>query len=397
MPRIAKQLSDRAVSAIRTEGRHPVGGVPGLHMRVTETGARGWVLRVTAGDRRRDIGLGSYPAVGLAEARQKARELRDALRQGETIAAPAKAARQAVAAASKTFEQCADAMLRAVSDQWRNPKHRQQWENTLRQYAFPHVGALPVAEIDTPHVLACLEPIWRTKTETATRVRGRIESVLDWATVRKYRHGENPARWKGHLDKLLPAPRKVARVEHHRALHINAMPGFMADLRQREGMAARALEFVILTAARSGEVRGATWGEIDLQARVWTVPAGRMKAGKEHRVPLSDAAVKLLMSLPRMEGTNHVFPGSKGQALSDMSLTAVMRRMGTDAVPHGFRSTFRDWAGDRTSHPRDLIESALAHTLESKVEAAYRRADALEKRRALMSDWAEFCNLQPRQ
>ena len=283
------------------------------------------------------------------------------------------------------------------SGEWKNPKHRQQWENTLTQYAYPHMGNLSVEEIDLPHVLACLEPIWRSKTETATRVRGRIESVLDWATVRKYRSGDNPARWKGHLDKVLPSPKKVSETEHHRALPIDGMPAFMADLRQRDGIAARALEFTVLTAARSGEVRGAPWAEIDLEAKVWTVPKERMKIGKEHRVPLNTQAIKLLEAMPRIEGTELVFPAPRGGQLSDMALTALTRRMnfrddaGRVCVPHGFRSSFRDWVFERTDYPRDLAEAALAHALENKVEAAYRRGDALERRRAMMQAWANYC------
>lgn len=390
MPKIAKYLSDRAVVAIKAEGRHPVGGVPGLLLRVTDTGHRGWVLRVTVGGSRRDMGLGSYPAVSLAEARDKARGVHDSLRGGLVPTSPSKAVKQAITQLTKTFEQCAADFMRDKSGEWKNPKHRQQWENTLATYAYPHMGKLPVGDIDLPHVLACLEPIWREKTETATRVRGRIESVLDWATVRKYRSGENPARWKGHLDTLLPAPNKIAKAVHHRALPIDAMPTFMVDLRQREGFAARALEYTILTAARSGEVRGATWAEIDLHAGLWTVPGERMKAGKDHRVPLPAAALRLLASMPRIQGTDYIFPGTKGQPLSDMSMTAVLRRMKVDCVTHGFRSTFRDWAGDRTNYPRDLAEAALAHALNNEVEAAYRRGDALEKRREMMEAWAGF-------
>ncbi|WP_406624597.1 tyrosine-type recombinase/integrase [Acidovorax sp. SDU_ACID1] len=392
MPKVAKQLSERAVAAIKTEGRHAVGGVPGLHLRVS-AGHRGWVLRVQVGDKRRDIGIGAYPAVGLSEARDKARDIHDGLREGKDPTAPRKQQRMALAAqvaADKTFQWCTEEFLRAKSAEWSNPKHRQQWENTLQTYVLPHMGHLSVASIDLPHVLACLEPIWSTKNETASRLRGRIESVLDWATVRKYRTGENPARWKGHLDKVLAAPSKIQKVEHHRAVPVDDMPGFMRELRLREGLAARALEFVILTAARSGEVRGATWDEIDERTGVWTVPAERMKAGNEHRVPLSSAALDLLRQLPRLESTPLLFPGTKGQPLSDMTMTAVMRRMKVDAVPHGFRSTFRDWAGEKTHYPRELAEQALAHTLESKVEAAYRRGDALEKRRQMMEEWAGF-------
>lgn len=392
MPKIAKQLSERAVAALKTEGRHAVGGVPGLHLRVLGD-HRGWVLRILAGDKRRDIGLGAYPAVSLADARIKAREIHDELNKGLLPLSPTKQKREALAiqtATERTFSWCAEEFLRAKSSEWSNAKHRQQWENTLQIYAAPHLGNLAVSKIDLPHILACLEPIWQTKNETANRVRGRIESILDWATVRKFRTGENPARWKGHLDKVLPAPSKIQKIEHHRALAIDDMQAFMADLSQRLGMAARALEFVVFTAARSGEVRGATWAEIDLQTKIWTIPGERMKAGNEHRVPLSSGALNLLQQLPRLAGTDLLFPGSKLQSLSDMSLTAVMRRMQVDAVPHGFRSTFRDWAGERTHYPRELAEQALAHTLQSKVEAAYRRGDALEKRRAMMEEW---CNL----
>ena len=392
MPKVAKQLSERAVAALKMEGRHAVGGVPGLHLRVS-VGHRGWVLRLQVGDKRRDIGLGAYPTVGLFEARESARKIHDEARAGRVPVAPRRRQHMALAAqaaSEKNFHWCTGEFLRAKASEWRNDKHRQQWENTLETYAMPHLGHLNVSLIDLPHVLACLEPIWSTKNETASRLRGRIESVLDWATVRKYRIGENPARWKGHLDKVLAAPSKVQKVEHHRAVPVDDMPQFMAELRKRDGTAARALEFVILTAARSGEVRGATWSEIDEDTAIWIVPAERMKAGNEHRVPLSKAATDLLRQLPRFDGTDLLFPGTKRQPLSDMTMTAVMRRMKMDAVPHGFRSTFRDWAGEKTHFPRELAEQALAHTLESKVEAAYRRGDALEKRREMMEDWARF-------
>ena len=393
MPKIAKQLSDRAVAAIKTEGRHAVGGVPGLHLRVSGD-HRGWVLRLQVGDKRQDIGLGAYPAVSLSEAREKAREMHSGLREGRDPVAPRKQQRMvlaAQAAAEKTFRWCAEEFLQAKASEWSNPKHKQQWENTLETYAMPHLGQLNVSLIDIPHVLACLEPIWHSKNETASRLRGRIESVLDWAAVRKYRTGENPARWKGHLDKVLAAPTKIKKVEHHRAVPVDGMATFMAELRNQNGIAAYALEFVILTAARSGEVRNATWSEIDEETAVWTVPAEHMKAGREHRVPLSKAAMQLLRKLPRFTDSELLFPGTKGQPLSDMTMTAVMRRMKVDAVPHGFRSTFRDWVGEKTHFPRELAEQALAHTLESKVEAAYRRGDALDKRRQMMEEWALFC------
>ena len=397
MPKIATQLSDRAVAAIKKEGRHAVGGVPGLMLRVS-AGHRGWVLRIMVAEQRKDMGLGPYPEVSLSEARIKARRIHDDLREGLAPLAPSKASRMAVAAhaaTEKTFRWCAAEFLKSKSGGWKNPKHRQQWENTLETYAMPHLGSLTVSLIDLPHVLECLNPIWQEKNETASRVRGRIESVLDWATVSKYRAGENPARWKGHLDKVLTAPSKTKKVKHYEAIPVDHLPQFMEGLRKQHGLAPRALEFVILTAARSGEVRGATWSEINPNTNIWTIPAERMKAGVEHRVPLSSAAVDLLKKLPRMEGTDLVFPGLKKQPLSDMSMTLVMRRMQSTAVPHGFRSTFRDWAGERTNYPRELAEQALAHTLVSKVEAAYRRGDALEKRRVMMEDWATFCEKKP--
>ncbi|MBS0407252.1 MAG: integrase arm-type DNA-binding domain-containing protein [Proteobacteria bacterium] len=393
MPKKAKELSALAVSRLSVAGNHAVGGVTGLYLYINDANARSWVLRIVVGDKRRHIGLGGYPDVTLAQARDKARAARDEVSRGiDPIVQRRALASQlrAQQAADKTFKQAAQAYIEAHGDTWKNPKHRAQWVSTLTTYAYPHVGELAVRDIGQGHVLSILEPIWKTKNETASRLRGRIESVLDWATARGLRSGENPARWKGHLDKLLPAPSKVQKVEHHRALPIDEMPAFMQALRQREGLAARALEFAILTAARSGEARGAIWEEIDAKAKVWTIPAERMKAGREHRVPLSDAALHLLKALPRLADSPLVFPAPRGGQLSDMTLNAVMRRMQVDAVPHGFRSTFRDWVAERTNHPRELAEQALAHTLESKVEAAYRRGDALEKRRGMMQEWAEF-------
>jgi integrase len=397
LPKIATELSARTVAALKAEGRHAVGGAPGLHLRVS-AGHRGWVLRILVGNQRRDIGLGPFPQVGLAEAREKAREIHRQVRQGTSPLSPKRMQQQALQAseaANKKFDWCVTEFINSKADEWKNAKHRQQWESTLKTYASPHIGDMAVRDVDLPHVLMCLEPIWKTKNETASRLRGRIESILDWSAVRKYRSGDNPARWKGHLDKVLAAPTKIQNVQHHRAVPIDDMPAFMIDLRERTGTSARALEFVILTAARSGEVRGAVWSELDLDAKIWNIPAGRMKAGREHRVPLSNTAVHLLEGQPRTKGTNLVFPGTKNKALSDMSLTAVMRRMEVDAVPHGFRSSFRDWVGDRTTYPRDLAEMALAHVIENKTEEAYRRSDALERRREMMNAWAGFLNPQP--
>jgi integrase len=345
--------------------------------------------------KRRDMGLGGFPDVTLAMARESARVARESIKSGIDPIAQRAAARSALAAsreASVTFEDAARKFIAAKSGEWKNAKHAQQWTNTLEAYAFPVVGNLVCADVALPHILKILEPIWSAKNETASRLRGRIESVLDWATVRGFRKGENPARWKGHLDKLLSAPGKVQKVEHHEAVAVDSLGAFIQDLRKREGIAARALEFLILTAARSGEVRGAVWSEIDMTGRIWTIPPERMKAGKEHRVPLSDAAVRLLEALPRIAGNDLVFPSPRGLVLSDMTLTAVMRRMKRDEVPHGFRSTFRDWASERTNYPREVAEMALAHTIGDKVEAAYRRGDLFEKRARMMQDWATFCD-----
>lgn len=394
MARKAKELSALEVGRLTVPGNHAVGGVAGLYLYVNDAGARSWVLRVMVGDKRRHMGLGGFPDVTLSQAKEKARQARVAIGQGMDPIVERKAVLsklRAQQAQEKTFEQAANAYIESHGDGWRNPKHRAQWFSTLETYAFPVMGKLLVRDVALEHVLSVLEPIWKSKTETASRLRGRIENVLDWASARQYRTGENPARWKGMLDKLLPAPTKVKKVEHHRALSIDALPGFMTQLSGRVGTAARALEFTILTAARSGEVRGANWSEIDLENRVWTVPAERMKAGKEHRVPLSQEALRVLRAQPMIAGVDLVFPAPRGRSLSDMALTEVMRRMEVDAVPHGFRSTFRDWAGERTHFPRDLAEQALAHTLESKVEAAYRRGDALEKRRVMMQAWADYC------
>lgn len=392
LPKIAPELSARAVAAIKVQGRHAVGGAPGLHLRVAQ-GHRGWILRVVIGDQRRDLGLGPFPEIGLAEAREKSREMHKLIRQGIDPLITKRAQRSALSArqaSEKKFDWCVTEFIRSKSDEWKNAKHRQQWENTLSAYASPHIGHLLVQDIELQHVLLCLEPIWKTKNETASRLRGRIESVLDWATVCRFRTGNNPARWKGHLDKVLAAPAKIQKVVHHPAVPIDDMPAFVGALRERTGTAARALEFAILTAARSGEVRGATWSELDLETGVWTIPAIRMKAKREHRVPLNHAAISILKAQLKIEDVEFIFPGAKGKPLSDMSLTAVMRRMAVDAVPHGFRSTFRDWVGDRTDFPRDLAELALAHALESKVEEAYRRGDALERRRGMMTAWSTY-------
>jgi len=393
MPKLAKEMGALAVGNLADPGLHFVGVVPGLALQVTPAGARSWTLRVVIGGKRRDMGLGNYPEVTLAKARDKAREARELVRQGiDPILRQqeAQSALRAAMAQALTFRECAESYIKAHAASWKNAKHRQQWGNTLAQHAYPVLGQLLVRDVKQAHVMAVLEPIWTTTNETAVRLRGRMELVLDWATARGLRDGLNPARWRGHLDKLLPKPSKVNNREHHAALPVGVVAAFMVRLRSAEGTGARALEFVILTAARSGEVRGATWAEIDMEAKVWTVPGNRMKAGKEHRVPLCDIAVELLKMQPRMAGTELLFPAPRGGELSDMTLTAVLRRMGVPAVPHGFRSTFRDWAAERTNYPRDVAEMALAHAIGDKVEAAYRRGDLFQKRALMMADWATF-------
>jgi integrase len=392
--RSLNRLTALMVQRLKVPGYYPDGG--NLYLRVSEAGTKSWSFIFTRHGKTREMGLGVFPVVTLEGAREKALEARRMIQAGEDPIDKRqanKAAQQLSEAKRITFEKAAAQYIESHRAGWKNEKHASQWETTLMTYAYPHFGKLPVSDVDTGLVMKALEPIWQAKAETASRLRGRIEAVLDWATTRGYRQGDNPARWRGHLENLLPARNKVAKVQHHPALPYQQMGAFMADLRKQDGMAARALEFAILTAARSGEVRGATWAEIDLEARVWTIPAERMKAGKEHRVPLSDEAVKLLTPLADLAGNDLVFPGAReSKPLSDMSPTAVLRRMERqDITVHGFRSTFRDWAGETTAYPREVIEHALAHQLKDKAEAAYARGSLFDKRRSLMQAWAAFC------
>ncbi|MGF6954725.1 integrase [Paraburkholderia youngii] len=373
----------------------------GLILVVGKTdGGRSWVFRYKTQGKTTEMGLGSADIVTLAEARQKMVEARKLLIDGIDPLAHRRSQmreRELAALSARTFEECARAYIEAHQAGWRNTKHRKQWTATLEQFAYPKIGALDVRDIETAHVMRVLEPLWLEKNETASRLRGRIEAILGWAAVHGHRSGENPARWKDHLDKLLPAPGKVQRQtsKHHAALPYSEIGAFMRDLRERQGMAARALEFEILTTTRPGEVRGSTWGEIDLNARLWTIPGLRMKGGREHRIPLSDDAVRLLESLPRRNDL--VFPAPRGGMLSDMAPGAVLKRMGRpDVTAHGTaRSTFRDWAAECTNFPRELAEKALAHALKSEVEAAYQRGDLLAKRRLLMQAWAKYCSTMP--
>ena len=367
------------------KGRHGDGLVRGLYLVVAPTGARSWALRYQRHGRRRDMGLGPYPAVGIALARERALAARRTLALGDDPLA-ARARERGL-----TFKAAAEALIKAKRPGWRNAKHAAQWSTTLAGYAYPTLGERDVRRIETSDVLAVLRPIWACKPETASRVRQRIEAVLDYATAIGARPGDNPARWRGHLDHLLPRPNKMRPVRHHVALDWRDAPAFMAELRQREGVAAKALAFAILTAARSGEVRGATWAEIDDDAALWIVPAGRMKAGREHRVPLTPAARELLGERGQPDDLLFPSPNDPRRPLSDAALVAVLRRMGrAELTAHGFRSTFRDWAGEATAHPREVIEAALAHRLKDKAEAAYARGDLLAKRAALMRDWASY-------
>lgn len=415
MPRVAKELGPLDVKRAGHAGGKgntmlPVGGVAGLYMQITPKGGKTWVLRAAMGGRRAEIGLGGFPTVTLAHARDKAREARDKIERGVDPMAERKAARAALVAAARrgmTFAEAGKLYLNAKLDAFRNEKHRYQWRATLEQFAYPVLGKRPVSEINVQDVLQVLHPIWADRTETASRLRGRIEAVLSWATVSGHRAGDNPARWAGNLKELLPAPSKIKVQGNQPALGLDDAPRWFLAIRGRDGFGARALEFAALTATRSGEVRGASWAEIDQERALWIIPAERMKMGKEHRVPLSAAAMTLLKALPRLDGSELVFPSSKGGQLSDMTLSATMRRMHEaeiaaerpgfldrvnkrPAVPHGLRSTFRDWVAEQTQYPGDMAEVALAHRISNAVEASYRRGDMIEKRRRMMADWADF-------
>lgn len=393
MAKNIEKLSPLTVKNLKEPGYYGDGA--NLWLQISSTGSKSWLFRFTLDGKAHEMGMGAYPDVTLKDAREQALAARALLRDGTdplALRKAGKAARKLARAVAMTFDQCADAYIEAHRAGWKNAKHADQWVNTIRTYASPLIGAVNVNLIDTATLMKILEPIWTTKTETASRLRGRIESVLGWATVRGYRSGDNPARWKGHLDNLLPAPSKVSKVEHHAALPFPEIGSFMVDLRKQGGMGALALEFAILTACRSGEVRGASWSEIDQDAAVWTIPASRMKAEKEHRVPLSEPVLQLLRAIHRIGGTDLVFPNTKGASLSDMTLTSTLRRMGRgDITGHGFRSTFRDWAGETTGYPREVIEHALAHQLKDKAEASYARGSLFTKRGKLMADWARYC------
>jgi integrase len=395
MPKKARELTALDVKRITKPGRHTVGFIPGLMLVVKDTCAKSWILRTIIGNKRRNIGLGAYPEIPLTKARERAREARELISKGIDPIERRKAVRRAILASQNgriTFAEAARRCHEKKVSEFRNPKHAKQWIRSVEKYTFPIIGNMAVEDIELPHILKILEPIWTDKTETATRLRQRLEQIISWATISEYRKGDNPARWKGHLDAILPIPTKIKKVNHMRALPWKDMNPFMIELRKIEGMGARALELIILTACRSGEARFAVWDEIDLDNKIWTIPSERMKAGKEHKIPLVDDAIKLLRNLPRFEGSEYIFTAPRGGPLSDMTISAVCKRMKVNAVPHGFRSTFRDWAAENTNFPREVAEMSLAHTIESAVEAAYRRGDLFRKRRKLMESWAAYCN-----
>lgn len=393
MPKIAKELSALEVSRLGKTGFNAVGVVPGLGLQIRGQ-ARSWILRVKIGDKVRDIGLGGYPGVTLAMAREAARQLRSKIAAGIDPIQERKVRNDELRAAERKRLLFVDACRQFLKDkqsEWGNAKHRQQWENTLRIHALPVLGNLAVDDIELAHILEVLKPIWHKTPETAKRIRGRIEKVLDWAKVHGHRDGENPARWQANLENALPSISKIRVVKHHPALPYPEIADFIKRLRGRNGTAAVALEFLILTAARSGEVREAMWREFDLKKREWVIPAERMKARKEHRIPLSDRAIEILTDTPKGQSDEIVFKAARGGVLSGMTLGAVLKRMEVPVTTHGFRSTFRDWAGETTAFPREVIEHALAHQLKDKAEAAYARGTLMEKRRKLMAAWAEYC------
>ena len=416
MPKIAKPLNDLQVRRLTRVGWHAVGGVAGLLLQIRKPAkegaqlSRSWILRVKVGDQRQPIGLGSYPQVSLASAREQAAKLVIEARQGVNLVAQKRAQRSALivaAAKNKTFKECAEAYMDAHSSDYTSDKHRKQWPATLVAYAYPIIGNMLVSDISMRDIRNVLEQktavdkdtngkLWFVKTETAKRLLGRIKTVLDYATVNEYRSGTNPAQWTGHLSTQLPSPKKIQKKEHHPAVPYKQIGDFMSKLRAKSSISAKALEFLILTAVRSGSVRQAEWTEIDIDNALWIIPAAHTKARQEHRVPLPPQAIQLLKALPVMAGTDIVFPSPAGKSLSDMALSQLMRGMRergeltVEAVPHGFRSSFRDWSAEQTGYPDEIRKAASGHTVGDAVKEAYQRTDLLEKRRKLMDEWANF-------
>jgi integrase len=392
---MSRRLTLKKIAALRAPGRYTERTIPGLTLQITRDGVRSWLLRYMRQGRERYLGLGPLHSTDLETARERARMARRQLFDGIDPVEQRQAARAAAAleaARTTTFEAAAEAFHAQHSAKWRNAKHKAQFMTSLKTYAYPVLAPIAVQDIDVALVLKVLEPHWRDKTETASRVRSRVQMVLDYATARGLRQGSNPAAW-AMLKHVLPAPGAIAKPEHHRALDWREVPAFLADLRKREGTAARALEFLALTASRSGEVLGAKWSEVDFENATWVVPAERMKAHKQHAVPLSDRALEILRSLPREVNNDHVFLGpAKDRGLSDMALLSLLRRMGrTDFVPHGMRASFKTWAAETTAYPPDVIEMALAHQVGNAVERSYARTTLFHKRAQLMDAWATHC------
>jgi integrase len=397
MARLTYRLTAVEIEALKDKGLYPDGD--GLYLRVTSTGTKSWIYRYAQDGTTRDMGLGPLASVSLAKARRLAADARGRRLEGSDPIAVRKGQRSAAklaAARGMPFKEAAEELIASHEPGWRNAKHRQQWRNTLKTYVYPVLGQLPVGAIDTDLVLKVLQPIWIKRPETAGRVRGRIEAVLNRAKALSLREGQNPAQWRGHLDQLLPARSKVRRIRHHPALPYAEVPALAAELRSQTSISARALEFAILTAARSGEALGARWDEIDLKRRIWLVPGERMKGGKEHRVPLAARAVEILNEIVEIKLNEFVFFGTKqGRSLSNMALLMLLRDLRPGVTVHGFRSAFKDWASETTSFPDYLSEAALAHASADKVRAAYARSDLFEKRRELMEAWAQYCQRQP--
>jgi len=412
MPKQAKELKDlqvrRLTCSISTEtGKpcktlHAVGGIPGLLLQITPTGARSWILRTMVNNKRRDIGLGPYPEIPLKSAREKARQLKELIRQGIDPIKEKREAKKIFAAqeASKiTFKEAAEAFIDMKSKEFRGPRQKALWLASMRNHVFPVLGHILVSEIQRQHIETILDPIWHTITTTAETVRRRTASVLDWCQVKGYMKGQNPARWAGNLKELYPAPSKFKEVKHFDSLPYKDLPKFMANLNLREGVAARALEFSILTASRSNEVigdkrigkPGISWSEIDLESKVWTIPAKRMKSKKSHRVPLTDKAISLLESMQVEDNTSLIFPNTKGGLPSDNFMRSLLKRMDIEATPHGFRTTFKEWARAETNYPDEQSELALSHVNSDQTRAAYARSELIEPRRKLMKEWEGFC------
>ncbi|MCJ8276303.1 MAG: tyrosine-type recombinase/integrase [Bdellovibrionales bacterium] len=396
MARQSRKLTALEVSRIKRPGKHPLG--ESLYLQVTNAGTKSWLFRYSFNKRSRWMGLGTCKTITLAQARETVIDLKRELKKGlDPIIVRDQELRRRFLSESRTisFDKCAERYIEAHKSKWKSKKNLVQWENSLKNYASPIIGHLPVSEIDLTLVLSVLEPIWETKTETASRVRARIERILSWATVRGYREGNNPAIWKGYLDAILPNKSGLHKTKHFKAMPFQEIGEFMKELKEKDGVSYRALEFLVLTATRTNETLNAKWSEINFDNKTWTIPSSRMKSGQEHIVPLSRRALEILKDLERIQHNEFIFPGKKqSKPLSDMTLLMILRREQLDYTVHGFRSTFKDWASERTNFTREVSEMALAHTITNKVEAAYRRGKLLLKRRSLMKSWEEFCYSQ---